>query len=75
MRKRKKTASTNSISQLAHFMSGLQPDQKSLTEIQTVYDNLTLLGQLLGAGTDISSMRSNFNNLASVLLDQLAKEH
>ena len=75
MRKRKKTATTNTISQLAHFMSGLQPDQKSLTEIQTVYDNLTLLGQLLGAGTDISSMRSNFNNLASVLLDQLAIEH
>jgi len=75
MRKRKKTVPANTIAQLAHFMSGLQPDQKSLTEIQTVYDNLTLLGQLLGAGTDISSMRSDFNNLASVLLDQLAEEH
>jgi chemotaxis signal transduction protein len=56
-------------------MSALQPDQKSLTEIQAVYDNLTLLGQLLGAGTDISSMRTEFNNLASVLLEQLAQEH
>ena len=75
MRKRKKSVPANTISQLARFMSGLQPDQKSLTEIQTVYDNLTLLGQLLGAGTDISSMRSDFNKLAAVLLDQLAKEH
>jgi len=75
MKKRKKINSSNSLTDLARFMSGLQPDQKSLTEIQTVYDNLTLLAQLLGAGTDISSMRSAFNNLATVLLDQLAKEH
>lgn len=75
MKKRKQINSTGSAQDLARFMSGLQPDQKRLTEIQTVYDNLTLLGQLLSAGTDISSMRADFNNLANVLLDQLAKEH
>jgi chemotaxis signal transduction protein len=75
MKKRAKSISTSSVSNLTHFMSALQPDQKSLTEIQAVYDNLTLLGQLLGAGTDISNMRTEFNNLASVLLDQLAQEH
>src|SRR5690606_2104328 len=36
--------------------------------------NLTLLGQLLCAGTDITSMRSDFNELAAELLDQLARE-
>ena len=75
MKKHKKANAKTNLSKLARFMSGLHADQKSLTEIQTVYDNLTLLGQLLGAGTDISSMRSDFNNLASILLDQLAKEH
>jgi len=59
----------------SRFMGALYPDQKRLGEIQAVYDNLTLLGQLLGAGTDITKMRSDFQNLASVLLDQLAQEH
>ena len=59
----------------SRFMGALYPDQKRLGEIQAVYDNLTLLGQLLGAGTDITKMRFDFQNLASVLLDQLAQEH
>ena len=75
MRKPNKTHAKADLGNLARFMSGLYPDQKHLTEIQAVYDNLTLLGQLLCAGTDISRMRSDFNNLASVLLDQLAREH
>ncbi len=48
------------LGNLARFMGGLHPDQKSLTEIKTVYDNLTLLGQLLGAGTDISRYALRF---------------
>lgn len=75
MKKRKKINQASNVQELARFMSGLQPDQKRLTEIQATYDNLTLLGQLLSAGTDISSMRSDFNNLATVLLDQLTREH
>jgi chemotaxis signal transduction protein len=56
-------------------MHGLQDDRKCLTDIQSAYDNLTLLGQLLCAGTDITGMREDFNRLASVLLEQLASEH
>lgn len=74
MRKRKVYAKTD-LTYLSRFMSGLFPDQQRLSEIQAVYDNLTLLGQLLGAGTDITSMREDFHGLASVLLDQLAREH
>jgi chemotaxis signal transduction protein len=55
-------------------MSSLHVDQSKLREIQAVYDNLTLLGQLLCAGTDITSMRTDFNKLADVLLNQLALE-
>ncbi len=75
MRNSKKTCAKTDLSYLSRFMSGLHADQKHLTEIQAVYDNLTLLGQLLGAGTDITRMRQDFSNLATVLLDQLAKEH
>ncbi len=75
MRKRNQAYSKTVLSQLTRYMSGLLPDQKRLTEIQAVYDNLTLLGQLLGAGTDITRMREDFSSLASLLLDQLAKEH
>ncbi|OIQ89735.1 CheW-like domain protein [mine drainage metagenome] len=75
MRKHQKANVKTNLGQLSRFMSGLFPDQKRLTEIQAVYDNLTLLGQLLGAGTDITRMREDFSSLASVLLDQLAKEH
>ncbi len=74
MRKRVPENQANDIGYLSKFMSGLHWDQEKLREIQSVYDNLTLLGQLLCAGTDITGMRTDFNNLAGVLLDQLARE-
>lgn len=75
MRKPNKSCMKADPEYLTRFMGSLFPDQKRLGEIQAVYDNLTLLGQLLGAGTDITSMRQDFQELASVLLDQLAREH
>ena len=66
-----------SVPQLAYltrFMSGLHDDQTRLQEIQSIYDNLSLLGQLLCAGTDISGMRTDFSTLAGELLEQLARE-
>ncbi len=62
------------LNYLTRFMSGLHQDQEKLRDIQSVYDNLTLLGQLLCAGTDITSMRTDFNDLAALLLNQLAQE-
>ena len=62
------------ISYLSGFMHGLREDEARLSEIQTVYDNLTLLGQLLCAGTDITPMRTDFKDLADILLTQLAQE-
>lgn len=75
MRKRKKSYAKTDLAHLSRFMRAIYPDQKRLGEIQAVYDNLTLLGQLLGAGTDITSMRDDFQELASLLLEQLAREH
>ena len=62
------------INYMSGFMHGLREDEARLREIQTVYDNLTLLGQLLCAGTDITPMRTDFKDLADVLLTQLAQE-
>lgn len=59
---------------LSKFMVGLQQDQERLRDIQAKYDHLTLLGQMLSAGTDITSMRTDFNALAGILLGQLASE-
>ncbi|MDE2440222.1 MAG: chemotaxis protein CheW [Betaproteobacteria bacterium] len=75
MRKRKGTRPATGLDYLSDFMPGLQLDRKHLTEIQSAYDNLTLLGQLLCAGTDITGMREDFGNLAKTLLEQLANEH
>ncbi|MFV5212494.1 chemotaxis protein CheW [Azonexus caeni] len=61
--------------ELREYMRGLRPDAKRLAEIQSAYDNLALLGQLLCAGTDISAMRQAFGELADSLLAQLADEH
>jgi len=61
--------------ELREYMRGLRPDAKRLAEIQSAYDNLALLGQLLCAGTDISGMRQAFGELADGLLAQLADEH
>lgn len=75
MRRRNKSRPKAALNYLAAFMQGLHDDRKRLTEIQGAYDNLTLLGQLLCAGTDITGMREDFNQLATVLLEQLAREH
>ena len=74
MEKSVTTQKSTSLAYLSRFMSSLFEDQSKLREIQTVYDNLTLLGQLLCAGTDITSMRKDFNDLAETLINQLALE-
>lgn len=74
MRTRRPERRSTDIAYLSDFMLSLREDQTRLREIQTVYDNLTLLGQLLCAGTDITRMRNDFKDLAEVLLDQLARE-
>jgi chemotaxis signal transduction protein len=60
---------------LSSFMRGLHADKQRLAEIQSAYDNLALLGQLLCSGTDISLMREEFKSLARELLEHLAREH
>ncbi len=46
----------------------------ALQHLQTVWDNLTLLGQLSGNNTDMSATRVAFRELAETLLNQLGRE-
>jgi hypothetical protein len=46
----------------------------ALQHLQSVWDNLTLLGQLSGAGTDMSETRGAFSELAASLVNQLGRE-
>jgi len=46
----------------------------ALQQLQIVWDNLTLLGQLSGTGTDMSDTRAAFSDLAAALLNQLGRE-
>jgi len=45
-----------------------------LQHLQSVWDNLSLLGQLSGTGTDMSGTRRAFGELAGSLLNQLGRE-
>ncbi len=74
MPKRQTARRTPDPAHLTRFMRSLHEDQAKLRDIQSVYDNLTLLGQLLCAGTDITRMRTDFNDLAGELLGQLGQE-
>ena len=56
MRKRPRPPLKSGFDYLLGFMHGLQDDRRRLKDIQSTYDNLTLLGQLLGAGTDITQI-------------------
>jgi chemotaxis signal transduction protein len=46
----------------------------ALQHLQSVWDNLTLLGQLSGTTTDMTATRHAFNELAQTLLNQLGRE-
>lgn len=46
----------------------------ALQHLQSTWDNLTLLGQLSGTGTDMSETRRAFSELAGGLLNQLGRE-
>ena len=46
----------------------------ALQHLQSVWDNLSLLGQLAGTGIEISNTRRAFSDLATDLLNQLGTE-
>lgn len=55
-------------------MNAVEEYREVLQSLQSVWDNLTLLGQLSGASTDMSATRQAFNDLTGSLLNQLGGE-
>jgi chemotaxis signal transduction protein len=48
--------------------------RESLQQLQGIWDNLSLLGQLSGTGADMSSTRAAFHSLTGSLLNNLGRE-
>lgn len=59
---------------IIQHISDVEVYRESLQQLQGVWDNLSLLGQLSGTGADMSSTREAFQRLTSSLLNSLGKE-
>ncbi len=55
-------------------MNAVEEYREVLQNLQSVWDNLTLLGQLSGTGTDMSGTRQAFAQLTGSLLNHLGTE-
>ncbi|OHC68637.1 MAG: hypothetical protein A2045_09450 [Rhodocyclales bacterium GWA2_65_20] len=56
------------------YMNAVEEYREVLHNLQAVWDNLTLLGQLSGTGTDMSGTRQAFAQLTGSLLNHLGSE-
>ncbi|GAB4062063.1 chemotaxis protein CheW [Uliginosibacterium sediminicola] len=64
----------DSLAGVIRYMNAVEEYREMLQNLQSVWDNLTLLGQLSGTGTDMSGTRQAFNQLTTSLLNQLGTE-
>lgn len=55
-------------------MTSLNRYRALLQQLQSVWDNLSLLGQLSGTGTDMNETRQAFSHVTNDVLDSLAEE-
>ncbi len=55
-------------------MASVEEYRETLQALQGVWDNLSLLGQLSGTGTDMSGTREAFQKLTGSLLNNLSQE-
>ena len=59
---------------VVRHMNTVEEYRETLHGLQAVWDNLTLLGQMSGAGTDMSDTRQAFSRLTGDLLNRLGEE-
>lgn len=64
----------DNLHRVIRYMSGAEEYRETLQGLQGVWDNLTLLGQLSGTGTDMSGTRQAFHQLTAGLLNNLGNE-
>ncbi|WP_018410397.1 chemotaxis protein CheW [Methyloversatilis thermotolerans] len=63
------------LAQVIRYMDKVEEYREELKHLQSVWDNLTMLGQLSGTGNDMSSTRHAFGDLTQTLLRQLSEEN
>ncbi len=64
----------DSLLPLIGHIESVEEYREMLQTLQAVWDNLTLLGQLSGTGTDMSGTRQAFTGLTAALLNNLGIE-
>lgn len=62
------------LARVVRHMPEVETYRESLQTLQAVWDNLTVLGQMSGTGTEITGMRAAFAQLTGTLLNGLATE-
>ncbi len=62
------------LTRMDKHMSGLHHYSEAIFQLQSVWDNLSLLAQLSGTGTDMSGTRLAFNDVTANVLKELSKE-
>lgn len=62
------------LAKLIGRMGQVEAYKESLQSLQSIWDNLTLLGHLSGTGADMADTRQAFQKLTSDLLNQLGRE-
>lgn len=68
------TNKSNKQGNMVTKMVNLNRYRESLHQLQTIWDNLSLLGQLSGTGTDMNETRRAFSQVTNNVLDSLAAE-
>ncbi len=61
-------------SRLEAYMSRLNQHRNSIFQLQSVWDNLSLLAQLSGTGTDMTQTRAAFGAVTNDVIDDLSQE-
>ncbi|MFT3734291.1 MAG: chemotaxis protein CheW [Rhodocyclaceae bacterium] len=64
----------SSLATTIRHMDSVNEYRETLQGLQSVWDNLNLLGQLSGVGADMSSTRQAFHELTETLINQLGIE-
>lgn len=59
---------------MIRHMQAIDECREELNNLQGIWDNLALLGQLSGTGNDMNGTRQSFQQLTGSLLNQLASE-
>lgn len=63
-----------SKNRLEAHMSGLNQHRSSVFQLQSVWDNLSLLAQLSGTGTDMTQTRGAFGAVTNDVIEDLSQE-